>query len=91
MGRLLELWEQKTYRMETYFLAVNIFDRILSIKLTQRAPVHVSDLIVYTVTSLILAAKQEQPLSPSINRMLKLLSEAELVTATKKAIISFEE
>jgi len=89
--RLLELWEEKAYRLETYFLAVNIFDRILSIKLARRAPMHPADLIAYTVTSLIIAAKQEQPLSPSINRMIKLLSEEEQVTATKPAIISLEE
>jgi hypothetical protein len=86
--RILELWTEKAYRLETLFLAINIFDRILSIDLKF---VHKSELILYAVTSLIIAAKQEQPLSPSISRMVRLLTPNEQSIASKQAIIALEE
>lgn len=86
--RIYDLWLEKDYRHETLFLAINIFDRILSRNLKE---VESQDLILYAVTSLLLAAKQEQPLSPSIGRMVKLLDSHEQLTASKTAIIAFEE
>lgn len=86
--RILELWIEKDYRLETLFLAINIFDRILSMTLKH---VRRQDLILYAVTSLLIAAKQEQPLSPSISRMVKLLTPQEQLVANKPSIIAFEE
>jgi len=86
--RILELWIEKDYRLETLFLAINIFDRILSMTLKH---VRRQDLILYAVTSLLIAAKQEQPLSPSISRMVKLLTPQEQLIANKPSIIAFEE
>lgn len=54
--RILELWIEKAYRLETLFLAINIFDRILSMSLKS---VRRQDLILYAVVSLLIAAKQE--------------------------------
>ncbi len=87
-SRIYDLWIEKDYKHETLFLAINIFDRILSKTIKV---VTCSDLILYAVTSLLIAAKQEQPLSPSIGRMVKLLKPQEQLIASKVAIIAFEE
>jgi transcription initiation factor TFIIIB Brf1 subunit/transcription initiation factor TFIIB len=87
--RLTELWALKSYKLETLFLAVNIFDRILQNLLTQTAR---NDLILFVVVALILAAKMEQPISPSINRMIKLLDpDTEEIHVSKQQVIDLEE
>jgi len=48
-------------------------------------------LILYAVTSIIMAAKMEQPLTPSINLMLNLLTNAEREIVTKRNVIALEE
>lgn len=42
------------------------------------------------VTSTILAAKMEQPMTPSINRMIRLLDEKEMLYVTKDRVIRLE-
>lgn len=88
MHRLLKLWKQKSYRLETLFLAANILDRVLAkdFKMVSKP-----SMILYVVTSLILAAKIEQPMTPSISRMLSLLSESEKLHASKEEVITLEE
>lgn len=46
---------------------------------------------IVMVSSLILAAKMEQPMNPSINMMLKLLTEEERRLVTKENVIQMEE
>jgi hypothetical protein len=48
-------------------------------------------MILYVVTSLIMAAKIEQPMTPSISRMISLLSDAEKEFVTKQDVIFLEE
>ena len=74
--RILELCKEKAYRKETYLLAVSIFDRYLAktynISTTRR-----EQLPLLFTTSTILAAKLEQPMTPSIRRMIRLLTSDE--------------
>ena len=67
--------------METLFIATNIFDRYLTLigyfNFPKERICHLS------VISVLLAAKLNQPISPSFNRMIQLLSESEQETITK--------
>ena len=46
--------------------------------------------MLLVVTSTIIAAKMEQPMTPSINRMIKLLSDQEQEFVTKERVIQCE-
>jgi len=54
--RILDLWEHKEYRQETLHLAINILDKVLA---TTYIPIRKDQLLLYVVTSLIMAAKME--------------------------------
>lgn len=82
------LWKEKKYRVETLFLAINIFDRVLSHVVSQITPIKISLIVV---SCMILAAKIEQPMTPSINRMIALLSERERKSVSKADVIYLEE
>ncbi len=69
-------------------MAANILDRVLAIDLDK---ISKKDMILYVVTSLIMAAKIEQPMTPSISRMISLLSDAEKEFVTKQDVIFLEE
>jgi hypothetical protein len=56
MSKLLGMWGEKSYRLETLFLGAYILDRSLANDIQRVTP---PDLILYVVTSLILAAKIE--------------------------------
>lgn len=90
--RILDLCKEKGYRYETSFLAVRILDKFLSMiccnsiaqdKLKQY-------LLVIAVTSTIMSAKLEQPMTPSISRMIKLLSDSEQEYVTKERVMKCE-
>lgn len=63
----------KQYKVETLYLAIAIADKYLVNIAIQgsRAPC----LITLAVTSLLMGAKIEQPISPSFTRMINLLKE----------------
>ena len=63
------------YKQETMHLAGNIADRYLSClaRNGKRAP----NLNALAVITLLMAAKIEQPISPSFNRMINLLPESQ--------------
>lgn len=54
--RIIDLCEQKGYRQETLHLAINIFDMALS---TSYESIKKDQLLLYVVSSTILAAKME--------------------------------
>lgn len=73
--KIIELHDKKSYKMETLFTAIGIFDHYLMIKgLDQFNPIYVLHL---TLVSLLMSAKLEQPMSPSFTRMIKLLPSEE--------------
>ena len=77
------------YKPETMHLAGNIADRYLE-HLAQsggRAP----SLAMLATTALLMAAKIEQPISPSFNRMINLLPSAERARINKSDLIDLEE
>ena len=63
----------KKYKLETLFLAVSIADRFLASQAIQGkiAPC----LISLALTSLLLAAKLEQPVAPSFTRLIRVFAE----------------
>ena len=78
----------KEYKIETYFKAIFIVDQYLS-KLAQqgRCP---PDLIHLGTVSILMAAKLEQPISPSFNRMIKLLPAKNQKETSKQDLIDLE-
>jgi hypothetical protein len=72
--RIIDLCQIKGYRDETLFLAIRIFDRIFA---TVFKSIDCDFLPLFIVTCTILAAKMEQPMTPSIQRMISLLSKSE--------------
>ena len=77
------------YKPETMHLAGNIADRYLSYlaRKGKRAP----NMSVLATTAILMAAKIEQPISPSFNRMINLLPESQKARVSKSALINLEE
>ena len=79
----------KEYKEETLFLAASIADRYL-VNLTvkqQTAPC----LIRLAIISILMAAKLEQPIQPSFNRMVKLVADQWDVHLTRQDLLNLEE
>lgn len=70
-----DLSKKKEYKQETTHLAGSLADRYLSIILDEGKPV--PNLFLLGATVMLMAAKLEQPISPSFNRMLALLPTSE--------------
>jgi len=66
-----DLHKKKEYKQETLHLAGNIADRYLRLILAQGKPL--PNFFALAATVMLMAAKVEQPISPSFNRMLGLL------------------
>jgi hypothetical protein len=68
---ITDLHRAKSYRTETLFLAYSIGDRVLRnyMKKDMREP----NLVHLATISLLLAAKMEQPMFPSFERMISLI------------------
>lgn len=77
------------YKQETMHLAGNIADRYLSClaRLGKKAP----SLTMLATTTLLMAAKIEQPISPSFNRMINLLPENQRGSINKQDLIELEK
>jgi len=86
--RIIELCNIKRYRDETVFLAINIFDRVFS-DIYHR--IKLRHIPLFIVVCTIMAAKIEQPMTPSINRMIMLLPQEEREIVTKEKVICLEE
>lgn len=79
----------KQYKEETLYLAASLCDRYLvnlAIK-NLKAPC----LIKLAIISTLMAAKLEQPVQPSFNRMIKLVAAEWSFTVTKQELIDLEE
>jgi hypothetical protein len=77
------------YKPETMHLAGNIGDRYLKYltRTGQKAP----PMAVLATTAILMAAKIEQPISPSFNRMISLLPESQKGRVHKDDLIDLEE
>ena len=90
MVRLIEsLHRAKNYRLDTLYLAVNIADRYLS-NLSQRGQPS-PNLVLLTVTSLMIAAKAKQPFKPLYNLTVKILPDILQLKVSKEAYIALEK
>lgn len=77
------------YKPETMHLAGNIADKYLSYltRKGKRAP----NLAMLATTAILMAAKLEQPISPSFNRMISLLPAEHRYLISKDDLIDLEE
>lgn len=86
--KLYDLHLKKEYKPETLFTAQQILDRYLFAIGHKTFP---RDKICRLATiSMLMAAKLEQPISPSFLRMISLLSEEERRNVTKTNLIALE-
>jgi Cyclin, N-terminal domain len=70
-----ELHKKKMYRKETLFFALGLLDRYLSRLVKTEAEKRSLDLVLLAAVCLLMAAKLNQPLSPSFYQMIRLLDE----------------
>lgn len=70
-----ELHKKKMYRKETLFIALGLLDRFLSRLVYSNAEKRSIDLVLLAAVCLLMAAKLNQPLSPSFYQMIRLLDE----------------
>lgn len=86
---LEELNSLKAYKEETFFLACSLADRYLvNVAVSrQKSPCLIRLAIVCTLMS----AKLEQPISPSFNRMIRLVEEEWNIHVLKEELIALEE
>ena len=84
-----QLHEIKDYKVEALYLAVSLADRYLKkiISLKRKIPC----LITLAVATILMAAKLEQPISPSFTRMINILNEQHSVLLKKQKVIDMEE
>jgi hypothetical protein len=83
------LHKAKEYKEETLHLAGSIADRFLASLASKNQ--EVPDLIALSTICLLLAAKLEQPMSPSFLRMINLLPEDQRQKVTKQKLVALEE
>ena len=76
-----DLHKKKEYKQETLHLAGSLADRYISLLLQQGK--QIPNLFALGATVVLIAAKLEQPISPSFNRMLALLPATEQKNITK--------
>ncbi|TNV81978.1 hypothetical protein FGO68_gene11709 [Halteria grandinella] len=91
--RILDLCKEKGYRIETWLIAVNILDRFLMLgaaKLLSSDQQKATTFPLLATTVTIMAAKLEQPMTPSINRMIRLLTPDEEQFVDKERVIEME-
>lgn len=81
--------KKKGYKQQTMHLAGNIADRYLSILVqnNENAP----DLVMLATTSLLMAAKIEEPIVPCFKIMISLLPEPQRYLITRRQLIDLEE
>lgn len=84
----MSIHKMKDYRNETYHLAVNIFDRYLFLRGSKFDERYIT---LLAVTVILMAAKIEQPISPSMQRMVNMISDEDRQTVNKQKIIQLED
>ena len=73
--KIFTLHAKKAYKYETLFIATSILDRYIS--MLGPSKFHKSQMISLATVSVLMAAKLEQPMSPSFNKMISLLTDEE--------------
>ena len=83
-----DLWKSRKYKIETFYLAVNIADHYLMklASLNRVAPC----LVHLGTTALLLAAKIEESLSPCVINLIILIKKKHQIKIEKKALINLE-
>lgn len=76
--------------METFHLAVSLADRYLEALSSQAYTPKVNFVALATI-SVIIAAKLEQPISPSFSRMISLLQDGWSSKITREGLIALEK
>ena len=86
---IMDLHKAKGYRPETLFVACSIADRLLAsyMKKDQKEP----NLVHLATISVLLAAKLEQPMFPSFERMINLIPHHQRQGMTNKTLVKLEE
>ena len=84
-----KIHEIKEYKIETMFAAMSIADRYLE-KLAL-AQIKAPCLVTLGITSLLMAVKIEEPISPSFERMINLLKKYDITSISKQDLIDLEE
>ena len=84
-----KLHQVKDYKIETLFTAMNLADRYLAelAESQTKAPC----LVALGVTTLLMAAKIEEPISPSFERMVGLLKKYDITNISKRILLDQEE
>ena len=86
---LEDLNRLKHYKEETLYLAASLVDRYLVNLAVKNQPAPC--LIKLAVIATLMAAKLEEPMQPSYNRMVRLVASDWNVTIVKKDLIDLEE
>lgn len=86
---LEDLNKQKGYKDETLYLAASLCDRYLVNLAVKNFPAPC--LIKLAIICTLIAAKLEQPIQPSYNRMVKLVAKEWNIHVLKKELIGLEE
>ena len=86
--KIFDLHMKKRYRNETLFVACSILDRYLAVIGWSTYPRE--KMCILATVCMLMAAKLEQPISPSFSKMLGLLSEDEQKTITINQMINLE-
>ena len=73
--KIFDLHQKKDYKVETLFIATNIFDRYIYAVGVQNF--QKQQVVNLATISILMAAKLEQPISPSFTRMINLLTDDE--------------
>ena len=88
MQKIFALHEQKGYKPVSLFVAAGIFDHYIAMAGLEHF--RNSNVLHLAVISVLMAAKLEQPISPSFNRMINLLPDDERAHVTKEQLITLE-
>jgi len=86
--QITDLHKEKKYKDETLHLAVSIADRYLALSAERGQPSPFATTLAVVV--ILMAAKLEQPISPSFSRMITLLPEGQRDKVKKKDLIDLE-
>ena len=83
-----ELYEVKQYKLETLYLAVSLADRYMKELFSngKESPC----LLTLSLIALLMAAKIEEPIAPSVPLMIDLLNEKHQVLLNLKAVLKME-
>lgn len=88
VSRIKYLHKEKSYKRESLFIAISIFDRYID--LIGYTNFDSEETITLATICVLLCAKLEQPVSPNFNRMINLLEDEEADIVSKEKLINLE-